>query len=116
MICEGRSMERGYVVDWQIQDSVAPVASLNPIETREVYRRLKVLEAQAMQLLSQLRTERRRESMRRSLASFEAEIAGLRADLAWRRMETRYEARNDLSAAAINDPIACVQTPPTAPV
>ena len=87
-------MERGYFVDWQIQDSAAPAASLHPIETREVYRRLKVLEAQAMRLLSQLTTDPRRENVRRSLASFEAEIASLRADLAWRKMETEYEARS----------------------
>ena len=85
-------MERGHVVDWQIQDSGTLAASLNPIETREVYRRLKVLEDQATRLLSQLRTDARREAVRRSLAAFEAEIVSLRADLAWRRMETRHEA------------------------
>ena len=89
-------METCHIVDWQIQDSGALVASLDPIETREVYRRLKVLEDQAARLLSQLRTDPRREAVRRSLASFEAEIVSLRADLAWRRMETRYEAPNGL--------------------
>ena len=89
----GNSMERGYVVDSQIQDSAAPAADLHPIEAFEVYRRLKVLEAQAIRLLSEVATEPRRKNVRRLLTSFEGEIARLRAELAWRRVETGMERR-----------------------
>ena len=102
-------MDRGYVVDWQIQDSAAPAAGVHPIEIREVYRRLKLLEAQAMRLLSQVAADPRRENVRRLLTSFEVEIAGLRADLAWRRMETPSGPPDELGA------VACMARTPELP-
>jgi hypothetical protein len=63
------------------------------IDAFEVYLRLKALEAQAMRLLVQVATDPRRENLRRSLTSFEGEIATLRAELAWRRVETGMEER-----------------------
>jgi hypothetical protein len=80
-------MERGYIVESQIQDTAAPAAARHPLDAFEVHLRLKVLEARAMRLLVQVATDPRRENLRRSLTSFEGAIATLRAELAWRRVE-----------------------------
>jgi hypothetical protein len=76
-----------HVVDWQLARAAA--AAQCDTETRAVREQIKVLEARAIGLLSAVVTNPGAAAARRSLASLEAQVARLRADLAWLRAETR---------------------------
>jgi hypothetical protein len=76
-----------HVVEWQLIG--AADARQYEAEGRDVRERLLALEAEAMTLLRAALTDPDAVAARRSLAALDAEIASLRADIAWRRAEAR---------------------------
>jgi hypothetical protein len=78
-------LSRDYVVEWQLVE--AGDARQHEAVGRDTRDRIRVLEAQAMTLLRMAVTNSG--AAWRSLSALDAEIAGLRADLAWRRAEAR---------------------------
>ena len=67
------------MVDWQ------HIGTGSAAESRDVRERIRLLETRALALLRTAVTDPRAAEAQRSLAAFEAEIAMVRADLAWRR-------------------------------
>lgn len=78
---------REHVVEWQLIGA-ADAQQYDP-EGRAIRERIRMLEAQAMALLRAAVTNPGAAAAQRSLAVLDAEIASLRADLAWRRAEAR---------------------------
>jgi hypothetical protein len=76
-----------HVVEWQLRGT--PAASRHDSEGRNVRERIRALEAQALTHLRTAVTRPGALAAQRSLAVLDAEIARLRADLAWRRAEAR---------------------------
>ena len=79
--------QQAHVVDWQLTGSAG--AGQCESSSQELRDRIKALEARAMSLLHPAITTPGAVAAQRSLAALEAEIARLRADLAWRRAEER---------------------------
>ena len=75
-----------HVVDWQLVRA-AEMAADGPPEARDLRERIKALEGRAMTLLREAVADPGANARRRALAALDAEIAALRADLAWRRAE-----------------------------
>lgn len=76
-----------HVVDWQ--PARAALATRYVTADRDVRERIKVLQAHAMTLLHGVRTNRDTATAQQALYTLEAEIIGLRAELAWRKAEAR---------------------------
>ena len=75
-----------HIVDWQLVRT-ADTAAGTRSEVRDLRERIKVLEGRAMTLLREAVANPRANAGRRALAALDAEIAALRADLAWRKAE-----------------------------
>jgi len=71
-----------HVVDWQLVRS-APAAQCGTPDN-DVRERIRALQAKAMTLSHGVRTTPRITTAHRALNTLEAEIIGLRAELAWR--------------------------------
>ena len=80
-----------HVVDWQLVRTADPAAD-NRSEVRDLRERIKALEGRAMTLLRELVADPGAHAGRRALAALDAEIAALRADLAWRKAEGEPDA------------------------
>jgi hypothetical protein len=76
-----------HVVDWQLARAAAAVQY--DAESHEVREQIKLLEARALGLLRAAMTNPGGAAAHRSLASLEAQVARLRADLAWLRADRR---------------------------
>jgi hypothetical protein len=74
-----------HVVDWQLARS-ADTAAGRGSEIRDLRERIKALEGRAMTLLREVVADPRAQGGRRTLYALNAEIAALRAELAWRKV------------------------------
>ena len=74
------------MVDWQLVRT-ADTGADKRSEVRDLRERIKALEGRAMTLLRDVVAHPGAYAGRRALAALDAEIAALRADLAWRRSE-----------------------------
>src|SRR5215469_8096644 len=72
-----------HVVDWQLVRTADTAAG--GWEVRDPRQRIKELEARGMTLLLEVVADPRAVQRHRALAALDAEIAALRADLAWER-------------------------------
>jgi len=85
-----------HVVEWQLD--VTP-SQARPHD-HDVQGRIQVLQAQAMALLHTVVTNRGTAATRQALSALDAEIASLRAQLAWRRAEAHNNDRLTPARAA----------------
>jgi len=80
-----------HVVDWQLVRT-ADTAADSRTEIRDLRERIKALESRAMTLCREVVARPGADAGRRALAALDAEIAVLRADLAWRKAERAPDA------------------------
>jgi hypothetical protein len=74
-----------HVVDWQLVRTADTAGGRS--EVRDLRKRIKALEGRAMTLLREVVADPRANAGRRALAALDTEIAALRADLAWRKVQ-----------------------------
>jgi hypothetical protein len=83
----GRIAGSNHIVDWQLSGTVR--AAAYEAGERDLRERIRVLEARALTLVRAATSNPHAVVAHRSLVAIDAEIAALRAQLAWRSAEGR---------------------------